>query len=90
MPAGKHRALVLAHRGRRELIEVVRSQHAAVGAGDGAGDRAQARRLNADEQISAPQEQVAVLRHRLQETQERVEFAERLLSRGDGAEPLPR
>ena len=43
-----------------------------------------------DEQISALQEEVAMLRHQLQETQERVEFAERLLSRGDRAEPLPR
>lgn len=43
-----------------------------------------------DEQISALQEEVAMLRHQLQETQERMEFAERLLSRGDRAEPLPR
>ena len=43
-----------------------------------------------DEQISALQEEVALIRHQLQETQERVEFAERLLSRGDRAEPLPR
>jgi TolA-binding protein len=43
-----------------------------------------------DEQISVLQEEVAVLRHQLQETQEQVEFAERLLSRGDRAEPLPR
>ena len=34
-----------------------------------------------DEQIVALQEEVAVLRHQLQETQERVEFTERLLSR---------
>jgi hypothetical protein len=34
-----------------------------------------------DEQIAALQEEVAVLRHQLQETQERVEFTERLLSR---------
>lgn len=43
-----------------------------------------------DEQISALLESVAVLRHRLQETQERVEFAKRLLRRGDRAEALPR
>jgi hypothetical protein len=43
-----------------------------------------------EEQISALQEEVAMLRHQLQETQERVEFTERLLSRGDRAEPLPR
>jgi hypothetical protein len=43
-----------------------------------------------DGQISALQEEVAVLRHQLQETQERVEFAERVLSRGTRAEPLPR
>ena len=42
-----------------------------------------------DEQISALQEEVAVLRHQLQETQERVEFTERLLSRPDRAEQRP-
>jgi hypothetical protein len=42
-----------------------------------------------DEQITALQEEVAVLRHQLQETQERVEFTERLLSRTDRAEQLP-
>jgi hypothetical protein len=41
------------------------------------------------EQISALQEEVAMLRHHLQETQERVEFTERLLSRGDRAEACP-
>jgi hypothetical protein len=41
-----------------------------------------------DEQISILQEEVAVLRHQLQETQERVEFTERLLSRSERAEPL--
>jgi hypothetical protein len=34
-----------------------------------------------DQQIAALQDEVAILRHRLQETQERVEFTERLLSR---------
>jgi hypothetical protein len=34
-----------------------------------------------DEQIASLQEEVAVLRHQLQETQERVDFTERLLSR---------
>jgi hypothetical protein len=34
-----------------------------------------------DEQLAALQEEVGVLRHQLQETQERVEFTERLLSR---------
>lgn len=34
-----------------------------------------------DQQIAALQDDVAVLRHQLQETQERVEFTERLLSR---------
>ena len=43
-----------------------------------------------DEQISALQEEVTMLRHQLQETQERVELTERLLSRGDRTEPLPR
>ena len=42
-----------------------------------------------DEQISALQEEMAMLRHHLQETQERVEFTERLLSRGDRAEACP-
>jgi hypothetical protein len=42
-----------------------------------------------DEQITALQEEVAVLRHQLQETQERVEFTERLLSRTDRAGQLP-
>jgi hypothetical protein len=42
-----------------------------------------------DEQITILQEEVAVLRHQLQETQERVEFTERLLSRTDRAEQLP-
>jgi hypothetical protein len=37
----------------------------------------------ADEQILALQEEVAALRHQLQEMQERVEFTERLLSRAD-------
>jgi hypothetical protein len=43
-----------------------------------------------DERVSAPQEQVAVLHHQLQEAQERMKLAKRLLTRGDRAEPLPR
>lgn len=42
-----------------------------------------------EEQISALQDEVALLRHQLQDTQERVDFTERLLSRTDRAEPLP-
>lgn len=34
-----------------------------------------------DQQIAALQDEMAMLRHQLQETQERVEFTERLLSR---------
>ena len=43
-----------------------------------------------DEQISALPEEVAGSRHLLPETRERVDFAERLVSRGDRAEALPR
>lgn len=42
-----------------------------------------------DQQIAALQDEMAILRHQLQETQERVEFTERLLSRppGQGSSP---
>ena len=43
-----------------------------------------------DEPIAALQEEVAMVRHQLQETQERVEFTERQMSRADRPEPLPR
>ena len=42
-----------------------------------------------DEQIAALQEEVGVLRHQLQETQERVEFTERLLSRSTSPSDSP-
>jgi hypothetical protein len=42
-----------------------------------------------DEQISTLQEEVAMLRHQLQETLERVEFTERLLTAATVPSPSP-
>ena len=39
--------------------------------------------------VDALEQDVDILRHELTETQERLDFAERMLARGDQARPLP-